>query len=308
MFISTFPSVGIERLFFVSRVNPYRASRQMVKVGLHVSISGTIDQAVDRARELGCDTFQIFTRNPRGWKYKKLTGEEVEEFKRKLVSDELTPAVAHMPYLPNLSSPKKAIYNRSVKSLSAELNRCHVLGVQYLVTHLGSHMGEGQDLGLERITGAINGAVTENPSNVMLLLENTAGTKNSMGSSFEDLKRILNRVDDRRRVGICFDTAHAYAAGYDLHSPHGVEETLTRFNSVLRFDLMKVIHLNDSKGGLGSGRDRHEHIGMGYIGEKGFRAFLKHEAVRNLPLIMETPIDERRDELGDLRKVRELSA
>ena len=277
-------------------------------MGLHVSISGTIDQAVDRARELRCDTFQIFTRNPRGWKYKKLRREEVEEFRRKLASDELTPVVAHMPYLPNLSSPRKMIYNRSVKSLSAELNRCDVLGVQYLVTHLGSHMGEGQDLGLERITGAINAAVAENPNTVMLLLENTAGTKNSMGSSFDDLKRILNRVNDKRRVGVCFDTAHAYAAGYDLHSPRGVDETLTRFDSVLGFNILKVIHLNDSKGGLGSGRDRHEHIGMGYIGEKGFRALLRHEAVRNLPLIMETPIDERRDELGNLRKVRELSA
>jgi len=280
----------------------------LVRVGLHVSISGTIDQAVDRARELGCDTFQIFTRNPRGWKYKKLRREEVEEFRRKLASDELTPVVAHMPYLPNLSSPRKMIYNRSVKSLSAELNRCDVLGVQYLVTHLGSHMGEGQDLGLDRITGAINAAVAENPNTVMLLLENTAGTKNSMGSSFDDLKRILNRVNDKRRVSVCFDTAHAYAAGYDLHSPRGVDETLTRFDSVLGFNILKVIHLNDSKGGLGSGRDRHEHIGMGYIGEKGFRAFLRHEAVRSLPLIMETPIDERRDELGNMRKVRELSA
>jgi deoxyribonuclease-4 len=280
----------------------------LVKVGLHVSISGTIDHAVDRARELGCDTFQIFTRNPRGWKYKKLKGAEVEEFRRKLASNGLAPVVAHMPYLPNLSSPKKAIYNRSVRSLSAELNRCHMLGLQYLVTHLGSHMGKGQDLGLERITGAINSAVAENPNSVMLLLENTAGTKNSMGSSFDDLKRILARVDDMRRVGICFDTAHAYAAGYDLHSPRGVEETLARFDSVLGFNILKVIHLNDSKAGLGSGRDRHEHIGMGYIGEKGFKAFLKHEAVRSIPLIMETPIDERRDELGNLRKVRELSA
>ena len=280
----------------------------MVRVGLHVSISGTIDHAVDRARELGCDTFQIFTRNPRGWKYKKLKGDEVDEFRRKLLLNELAPVAAHMPYLPNLSSPKKLIYNRSVKSLSAELDRCDALGLQYLVTHLGSHMGAGQDLGLERITGAINVAVAENPSDVMVLLENTAGTKNSMGSSFEDLKRILARVDDKRRVAVCFDTAHAYAAGYDLHSPRGVEETFARFDSILGFNILKVIHLNDSKCGLGSGRDRHEHIGMGYIGEKGFRAFLKHEAVKNLPLIMETPIDERRDELGNLQKVRELSA
>jgi deoxyribonuclease-4 len=129
-----------------------------------------------------------------------------------------------------------------------------------------------------------------------------------MGSSFDDLRRILGRIDERRRVGICFDTAHAYAAGYDLHSPRGVEETLQRFNAVLGFDALKVIHLNDSQAGLGSGRDRHEHIGMGYIGERGFRAFLKHEAVRNLPLIMETPIDERRDEAGNMEKLRELLA
>jgi len=280
----------------------------LVELGLHVSISGTIDQAVDRARELTCDTFQIFTRNPRGWKYKKLKREEVDEFRRKLEAGRLAPVVAHMPYLPNLSSPKKSIHNRSVKSLSAELNRCDALGLQYLVTHLGSHMGAGQDLGLDRITDAVNRAVAENTGNVTVLLENTAGTKNSMGSSFEDLKRILTRIDDKRRVAICLDTAHAYAAGYDLHSPRGVEETLARFDSVLGFDVLKLIHLNDSKVGLGSGRDRHEHIGMGYIGEKGFRAFLKHEAVRSLPLIMETPIDERRDERGNLQKVRELSA
>ena len=280
----------------------------MVRAGLHVSIAGTIDQSVDRARELGCDTFQIFTRNPRGWKYKKLGAEEVSEFKRKLTPNELSPVVAHMPYLPNLSSPKKMIYNRSAKSLSAELDRCGALGLEYLVTHLGSHMGEGQDLGLERITGAINRALSENSNEVTVLLENTAGTKNSMGSSFEDLKRILQRVDDRRRVGICFDTAHAYAAGYDLHSPRGVDETLQRFGTVLGRDVMKVVHLNDSKVGLGSGRDLHEHIGMGYIGEKGFRALLKHEATRDLPFIMETPIDDRRDAVGDLLKVRELSA
>jgi len=280
----------------------------LVKAGLHVSISGTIDQAVDRARELTCDTFQIFTRNPRGWKYKKLRREEVDEFRRKLVSNALTPVAAHMPYLPNLSSPKRVIYNRSMKSLSAELDRCDALGLQYLVTHLGSHMGVGQDLGLERITEAINCALADNPSDVMVLLENTAGTKNSMGSSFEDLKRILARIEDKRRVGVCFDTAHAYAAGYDLNSSRGVEETLARFNAVLGFNMLKVIHLNDSKCGLGSGRDRHEHIGMGYIGEKGFRAILKHEAVRQLPLILETPIDDRRDELGNLQKVRQLSA
>ena len=275
---------------------------------MHVSISGTIDQAADRAREIGCDTFQMFTRNPRGWKYKRLDREEVAEFKRKVGAYNLTPVVAHMPYLPNLSSPKKLIYNKSVKSLSGELERCETLGIPYIVTHLGSHLGEGSDIGLEKIVAAINRTLSENPNDVMLLLENTAGTKNSMGSSFEDIKRILDRVENRARVGVCFDTAHAYAAGYDLHSPRGVDDTLKKFNSVLSFNILKVIHLNDSQVGLGSGRDRHEHIGLGYIGKQGFRALFKHEAVRNLPFIMETPIDERGDEKENMRRARELSA
>lgn len=280
----------------------------MIRLGMHVSISGTIDQAADRARDFGCDTFQMFTRNPRGWKYKKLDRGEVGEFKRKVGSYNLTPVVAHMPYLPNLSSSKKLIYNKSVKSLSGELDRCGTLGIPYIVTHLGSHLGEGSDIGLEKIVAAVNRALSENPNDVMLLLENTAGTKNSMGSSFEDIKRILDRVENRDRVGVCFDTAHAYAAGYDLHSPRGVDETLKKFNSVLGFSILKVIHLNDSQVGLGSGRDRHEHIGLGYIGEQGFRALFKHEVVRNLPFIMETPIDDRGDEKENMRKARELSA
>jgi deoxyribonuclease-4 len=250
----------------------------------------------------------MFTRNPRGWKYKKLDREEVEEFRRKTGSYNLNPVVAHMPYLPNLSSPKKLIYNKSLKSLSAELGRCAMLGIPYLVTHLGSHLGKGADLGLERIAGAVNQALAENEGEVMLLLENTAGTKNSMGSSFEDVKKILDRIERKKRVGVCFDTAHAYAAGYDLHTPQAVDNTLKKFDSVLAVDLLKVIHLNDSKVGLGSGRDRHEHLGLGYIGEDGFKALFRHEAVRNLPFIMETPIDDRRDEVSSMRKARELSA
>jgi deoxyribonuclease-4 len=279
----------------------------LVRLGMHVSISGTIDQAADRATELGCDTFQMFTRNPRGWKYKKLDRGEVGEFKRKVALYNLTPVVAHMPYLPNLTSPKKLIYNKSVKSLGAELDRCGMLGIQYLVTHLGSHLGAGSDVGLEKIVGAVNRAVSENANEVMLLLENTAGTKNSMGSSFEDIKKILTRVDNKR-VGICFDTAHAYAAGYDLHSPRGVDETLSKFDSVLGLELLKVVHLNDSQVGLGAGRDRHEHLGLGYIGERGFRSLFKHEEVRNRAFIMETPIDDRGGEKENMRKARELSA
>jgi len=278
----------------------------MLKLGIHVSISGTIDLAADRAKELGCNTFQIFTRNPRGWKYKKLDPEEVAEFRRKTSTYQLAPAVAHMPYLPNLSCPKKGIYAKSVKSLSAELGRCGALGIPYIVTHLGSHLGKGQDIGLVRIADAVNQALSENENDVMILLENTAGTTNSMGSTFEEIKRILVRTVDKKRVGVCFDTAHAYAAGYDIRSKQGIEETFEKFDNVIGLDKLKVVHLNDSQGGLGSGRDRHEHIGMGYIGEVGFRSLLQHDAIREKPLLLETPIDERRGAADNLQKVREL--
>ena len=280
----------------------------MIKLGVHVSISGTLDQAPDRARELECDTFQMFTRNPRGWNFSKLNQDEVKEFRRKNSTYNLAPVVTHMPYLPNLSSPKKAIYNKSVKSLVAEVERCSTLGIPYVVTHLGSHLGKGQEAGLERLVAAINIAFEQNKNNVMLLLENTAGTKNSMGSTFEEIQRIIDGVEDKERVGICLDTAHAFAAGYDIRTPNGVNATMKKFDSALGLAHLKVIHLNDSKVPLGSGRDRHEHIGLGYIGEEGFRALFKQDAVQGLPFIMETPIDERRDEAGNIKKVRELSS
>ena len=275
---------------------------------MHVSISGTIDQAADRAREIGCDTFQMFTRNPRGWKFRKLSQDETKEFQRKISSYGLNPVVAHMPYLPNLSSPRKAIYNKSVRSLSAELERCAMLGIPYIVTHLGSHLGKGPEIGLERIVTALNETISKHTNNVMVLLENTAGTKNSMGSTFEEIKRILDGLENMKRVGVCFDTAHAFAAGYDLRNAEKVNETFAKFDKILGLGLLKVIHLNDSKGELGSHRDRHEHIGMGHIGEEGFKALFKHEVLKDLPFIMETPIDERRDEVGNIRKVRELSS
>ena len=309
--ISTFPRC-IELLFYltISTTNPSRVepgSCILIRLGLHVSISGTIDHAADRAKDLELQTFQMFTRNPRGWKFKKLDSDEVQEFRRKVESFGFAPVASHMPYLPNLSSPRKLIYNKSVRSLIAELDRCASLGIPYVVTHLGSHLGQGAEIGLVRLVGAINQALSANDNDVMLLLENTAGTKNSMGSSFEEIKRILDRIENRSRVGICFDTAHAYAAGYDLRTPQAVNGTFAKFGSVLGLKLLKIVHLNDSQGGLGSGRDRHEHIGMGYIGEEGFRALFRHEAVRELPFIMETPIDERRDEIGNIRKVRELA-
>ena len=313
--ISTFPtptdpSKRFDRTaLLVSKSLPKRSVEEsLIKLGLHVSISGTLDNAPDNARELACDTFQMFTRNPRGWKFGRLADREVQEFRKKTREFGLSPVVTHMPYLPNLSSPKKAIYNKSVKSLSAELDRCGILGIPYVVTHLGSHLGKGADIGLVNLVSAINFALAQNNNDVMLLLENTAGTKNSMGSTFEEIRRIVDGIEDKKRIGICLDTAHVFAAGYDIRTPDGVDQTLRKFDSTLGLERLKVIHLNDSKGELGCGRDRHEHIGLGFIGEEGFKSLFKHEATRTLPFILETPIDDSRGAEGDMKKARSLTA
>jgi len=279
-----------------------------IRCGVHVSIAGSIDQAVDRAKEKRCDTFQVFTRNPRGWKFKKLIPDEVTLFRQKLKESMIEPAVAHMPYLPNLSCPMKMIYKKSVKALTVELDRCAMLGMPYLVTHLGSHLGKGRDIGLERLIEAINAAFDSSRGRTMLLLENTAGTKNSMGSSFEDMREILDHVAEKSRVAVCFDTCHAFAAGYDLRDAESVERTVAELGKVVGLDLLKVVHANDSKGKLASRLDRHEHIGMGQIGEQGFKAILHNDVFRKLPLILETPLDRRGTDVTNLRRLRELAS
>ena len=277
-----------------------------VKVGVHVSISGALDQAVDRAAGVGCDVFQIFSRNPRGWGYKPLLNTDCTAFAEKIRSSGLIP-VDHMPYLPNLASPKEDVYEKSVSALTAELGRCDSLGIPYLVTHLGHHLGAGIAGGRMRVIAAINEALGRVDGPVFLLLENTAGEKNSVGSSFEHIRSIMDGITEKKRIGICFDTCHAFAAGYELRTDDGLQDTLSQFDDMIGLNNLKIIHLNDTKGDRGSGLDRHEHIGMGFIGEEGFRRILHRKVFIDLPLICETPVDGRRDDQGNIKKVRELS-
>ncbi len=277
-----------------------------VRLGLHLSISGSIDLVVDRALERGCNTLQMFSRNPRGWRSKNLDLGAIEKFKIKLRQSGIWPVFIHTPYLLNLASPKEDIYHKSVETLKDELRRAAELGVPYVLTHLGSHIGHGKQSGFRRIIEAINNSFSAVENNVILLLENTAGTKNSMGSSFEDIEHIASGIENRRRIGVCFDTCHAYAAGYDIVSRGAVKHTLQRFDETIGLEELKLVHLNDSKGGLGSKLDRHEHIGMGKIGEKGFRNILKSR-LGQLPLILETPINKRRNDIENLKKVGELA-
>ena len=276
-------------------------------LGAHVSIAGAIDSAVDRASELRCTTFQIFTRNPRRWRYKRLRKKEVEAFSQKTTSCGFKVFAAHMPYLPNLASPDRKIHDRSFRALKVELSRCAVLGIQYLVTHLGSHVGKGLEEGQRRVAQSCNRALHEVENTVVLLLENTAGTKNSLGSSFEHIQAILGSIERPDRVGVCFDTSHGFAAGYDLRDSEAVERTIEEFDRVIGLDRLRMVHLNDSKVDLNKHADRHEHIGLGFIGKKGISAIISQRALAKLPFVLETPVDKRGDTASDLARVREIA-
>lgn len=279
----------------------------MVKLGFHVSISGTIDRAVDRAWELGCETFQIFTRNPRSWSFKPLEEGEVEAFREKRLRRGFDPVFAHMPYILNLASPYEEVYLRSVNSLTVELARCASLGAPFLVTHLGSHLGAGIERGISRIGDALNTAFDRSDVPVMVLLENGSGSGNQVGSSFRELGLIMEDVEDEGRVAACIDICHAFAAGYELRTPEGLGETLMSFEEAVGLDRLMLVHLNDSVGALGSRVDHHEHIGLGEIGDEGFRHILRSR-LAEVPMIMETPVDGRRSDVDNMRKARELAA
>jgi deoxyribonuclease-4 len=277
-----------------------------LKIGFHISIQGSLDRAVDRATELGCDTFQIFTRNPRSWRFSELDSIVVQRFKEKLGEHRIAPVFGHTPYLLNLSSPKEVIYSKSIGSLITDLRRCGELGIPYLVTHLGSHLGAGIEVGLRKVILAINEALSHADNEVILLVENGAGGRNSVGSRFEELREITDGLGDPHRLGICLDTCHCFAAGYDLRTMEAVEGTLRRFNRVARLGLLKLVHLNDSKAPLGSKIDRHEHIGLGMIGEEGFRSILR-SPLSTRPLILETPFSSMGDDRMNLLKVKKLA-
>lgn len=280
----------------------------MVRLGVHVSVAGGVDRAVSRAREKGCDAFQIFSSNPRKWSSNPIPDESVERFLALQRQSGLSPVVDHMPYLPNLASSKEEVYAKSVEALARELERCQALGIPYLVTHLGSHLGGGRKSGLARIVAALQTVFSQDDSDTVLLLENSAGTKNSMGSTFSDIAAILQSLPaERGRLGVCLDTCHLHAAGYDLRTSRALQATLDLFQDCIGLELLMLIHLNDCKGAIGSHLDRHEHIGLGQIGEEGFSAILVHPDLANLAMILETPVDARRDDKGNLDVARRLA-
>ena len=279
-----------------------------MQIGCHVSISGSIDKAVDNAVERECSAFQIFTRNPRGWNAKDLSDGDITNFKEKLKASKIDrfATCAHMPYLPNLSTPKEDGFEKSVNTLISEVDRCGKIGIPYLVTHLGSHLGTGEDAGIKQLVKGLNKA-GQTKNDVVILLENTAGQKNSVGANFEQLAEIFNQLKPAKKFGICLDTCHAFVSGYDLRTEKSVKDTFAKFDDTVGFENLKILHLNDAKGEIGCNLDRHYHVGLGNIGEKGLAEVIKTANKKKIPIILETPIDDIRDDFENIRKVKELA-
>lgn len=262
-------------------------------LGAQMSIAGGVDKALLRGWKLGCETIQIFTKNSRQWRARPLDEEEIERFRLNREKTGIAPIIAHDSYLINLGSPKEDLWRRSVAAFVEELARCEALGIPYLVAHPGSHRGAGERAGLRRVADALEEirARTEG-FQVQVLLENTAGQGTSLGYRFEHLARL---VENNGRLGICFDTCHALAAGYELRTREGYEGTFQELDELLGLHRLKVLHLNDSKGDLGSRVDRHEHIGRGCLGLEPFRILVNDQRFCDLPMILETPKEQGMD-------------
>ena len=278
-----------------------------MRIGIHVSIAGGMEKMAWTAASLGCEAVQIFSRSPRGGKAKPIPTAEAEAAKEVLAKEGIRPLVVHVPYFLNLASsdPEKRKY--SVEVLVEDLERTESLGGAYLVTHVG-HKDPGEDPeapeALARVLGSIEGALSRYRGPVRLLLENTAGQGQEIGSSFEAISALIKN-SPAGRVGACLDTCHAFAAGYDLRGEAGVHQVLTTFDRIIGIDVLFAVHVNDSKGDLGSHIDRHEHIGMGRLGEETFRALVRSPLLPSeIPGLLETPRDVPEDDLRNVNALK----
>ncbi len=277
-----------------------------MRFGFHISIAGGFSKVVERARVRSCDTIQLFSRNPRGWKYESLDGAEVKEFRTSVESSGLYPIFLHLPYLPNIASRSSRFYKRSIDSITIDLQRAEQLNANYLIIHIGHRMESSEAEAIDAVSQAINQAFMNVKNSVILLVEMTAGQGTEIGYSFEQVQKIIDGVEEKGRIGVCLDTAHAFEAGYDLSRPDGIEQTLESFDKTIGLNRLHVLHLNDSKTSLGSRKDRHWHIGEGHIGLEGFRYLINHPLLKHLPGIMETPRDDTVEDLKNMKTIRGL--
>ena len=281
-----------------------------MKFGAHMSISGGLHKAFGHGERAGCDTIQIFSKNQQQWRGKPLTDQDIAQFKAEQQRTGFGPIVVHDSYLINLASPSDELWEKSIAAFADELERCAALGIPYLVTHPGAHTGSGEEAGLLREAEALNRLFEQSTGgDVMVLLETTAGQGSCLGHRFEHLARLIELSRRPQRLGVCVDTCHILAAGYDIRTAEACAATLAEFDRVVGVERIKAFHLNDSQKDLGSRVDRHAHIGQGCVGLEGFRAIVNDPRFAGLPMILETPKgDDLAEDIENLAKLRDLIA
>jgi deoxyribonuclease-4 len=271
-------------------------------VGAHASIAGGVHNAVDEQREVGGNCGQIFSHSPQVWQDPEIEADNATQFREVAAEHDIGPWIIHASYLVNLATPKEDLREKSIRSLQAEVDAAETLGVGYVNTHLGAHTGAGVEQGLQNATTALE--ELDVPDDVTVLVESDAGSGTKLGGEFDHLATVLEGSD--LGLEVCLDTAHVFAAGYDLSTPSAVEETVGEFDDVVGLDRLACVHLNDSKHGCGTNKDEHAHVGEGLIGENGMTAFLNHGAVRDVPLVLETPTENGKSFAWNIDRVREL--
>jgi len=278
-----------------------------MRVGVHTSIAGGVENAAMRAKKIGCDTFQMFSASPRGWKTLCPTPEDCQRFREARATCGLAPVAVHDNYLINLASADRVIRERSIEAFRGEIERALALGADYLIAHPGSAKGATPSRALRTFVEAIlQAAKGVQLDGLMILLENTAGQGSALGQSFEEIAEIIAGTSKELPVGACIDTAHCFEAGYPIHTKAGLLGTLRTLDSTVGISKVRIIHANDSKTGFASRADRHQHIGQGAIGIAAFRRIVRHPKLRDIPFICETPIDRPGDDRRNLRTMRRL--
>ncbi|MGM0590791.1 MAG: deoxyribonuclease IV [Halobacteriota archaeon] len=275
----------------------------MLRVGAHVSIAGGVDNAVQNELDVGGNCGQIFTHSPQVWQNPDIGDDEADLFREGTAAHLDGPWVIHTSYLVNLCTPKDGLREKSLDSMQREVDAAAKLGVPYVNVHLGAHTGAGVDGGLANAVSVLDDI--DVPDGVTILIETDAGSGTKLGGDFEHLGRVLE--ESAQDLDVCLDTAHTFAAGYDLSTRHGVDETVSEFDDVVGLEHLKCVHLNDSKHGCGTNKDEHAHVGEGFIGEEGMNAIINHPALVDVPLVLETPTEDGKDFAWNIQRVRELS-
>ena len=275
-----------------------------MRVGAHVSVAGGVDNAVGNQRDVGGNCGQIFTHSPQVWQDPNVDDDEATAFREGTAEHLKGPWVIHSSYLVNLCTPKDDLRAKSIDSMQKEIDAAEALGIEYVNVHLGAHTGAGVDGGLDNAVGALD--ELDVPDGVTVLVESDAGSGTKLGGDFEHLAAVLERSS--QDLDVCLDTAHAFAAGYDLSTPAGVDETVDEFDDVIGLDNLHCLHLNDSKHACGTNKDEHAHIGEGEIGVEGMRRIVSHPDLHEKPFVLETPTEDGKSFAWNIDRVHELAA